>query len=146
MPENFERYWDKNVKGINKLQVEWHRKNPDCLSMMMEELPEMTIGTDKFKSTLLTHLTCRDKVGIEFESASIEHIDGAINIYFDESIENRGKAQLSEKVEAKPRAHLFRMENIPLSSLLPITYSFFKSKILVKDWFKDQFNFKSIQE
>lgn len=40
LPTNQDRYWDKKVRGIDKLQVEWHRKNPDSLSMMMEELPE----------------------------------------------------------------------------------------------------------
>lgn len=146
LPENIDRFWDKKIKGIDKLQVEWHRKSADVLSMMMEELPEMTLGSDKFKSSLLIHLTCRDKVGVEFEKAIIEHIDGALNVFFGDSIENRGKSVLSDKVKAEPRMHLFRIENIPLSALLPMTYSFFKAKTLVKDWFDDQFDIKKETE
>lgn len=146
LPENIARFWDRRIKGIDKLQVEWHRKNPDLLSMMMEELPEMTLGNDKFKTSLLIHLTCRDKVGVDFEKATIEHIDGALNVYFGNSIESRGKSRLSDKVPADPRMHLFRIENIPLSTLLPMTYSFFRAKTLVKDWFEDQFNIKPLDE
>ena len=52
---------------------------------------------------------------------------------------------LSDKVKAEPRMHLFRIENIPLSALLPMTYSFFKAKTLVKDWFDDQFDIKKMR-
>lgn len=142
LPENYDRYWDKMVRRIDKLQIEWHRKSSDLLTMMMEELPEMAVGEDKFKSSLLLHLTCRNKVGDAFEDATIEHIDGALNVYFGDSIALRGQSELSDKIDANPRTHLFRLENIPLVALLPLAYSFFKAKTLVKDWFKDQFNIK----
>jgi hypothetical protein len=146
LPENIDRFWDRKVKCIEKLQIEWHRKSEDLLSMMMEELPEMSLGNGKFKSSLLIHLTCRDKVGKNFNEAIIEHIDGALNVFFGNSIKDRANSKLSDKVKATLRIHLFRIENVHLNALLPIAYSFFEAKTLVKDWFKDQFNINNKQQ
>lgn len=140
--DHLENYIDYAIKGISRLEVHFHRDNSGLLSGLIEEIstkPE--IGNYIVNRSI--HLTSIEPIGTSWVSALTEHIDGAINIYVGQRINERIKVTLeSGRVcDATFRTHLFRIEHAPLKSILPLSEMFFLSKALVNDWTCDMFAF-----
>jgi hypothetical protein len=130
--------WENLVKRISRLEIAANRKEDNYLSMMMEELC-------KKNKTLMVgkciHLDTHDKIGCSYDAAIINHIDLAINIYFDNDAINRQNNTLrgnATTTNATYRTHLLRIENIPLKELPRIAFEFFDSSILTLEWYLSQ--------
>jgi len=130
------RWWDYS-HGYGRLEVVFKR-NRDSLSCMIEEIPREMSG--RVLRGLCLHATCPDEVGTKFDDATAEHIDGAVNYYFDSDATTRinGSIQYSE-CDASCRTHLFRINKVKLRELINISHLFFGATTLVSDWLGDQF-------
>lgn len=142
---NYQDYYDFNVLGIRKLQVSVRRLNASVrnggnLQMMIEELTKIYETTDKSKSYMIgrmIHLDTDAKTGNSFKDAVLNHIDLAENLYVGEAAYIRDSQDLSKDhhiVDAVPRTHLLRVNDIPFESIFKFAYAFFKSKQLVDEW------------
>lgn len=128
--------------GEITLQTFFKRDNNGLLSGSIEELTPI-----KYDNVLITrylHLTSTSPIGEKWEKANLAHIDGAINVYFDDNANKRQTKHLDEKVKSECRTHLFRIENIPITELLTISKLFFKGLAIVEEWEEDSFS--SIQQ
>ncbi|MCJ2163539.1 MULTISPECIES: hypothetical protein [unclassified Pseudodesulfovibrio] len=132
------QYWDYH-QGFGKLEVVFKR-NGDDLSCMIEELPREADG--RVLTSLCLHATSKCPVDTDWNDAVADHIDGAIQFYFDERALERFDSNISvAECDASCRTHLFRIEETSLSNLLPIAKMFFQAESLLKDWVDDQFRF-----
>lgn len=137
LSQHNDHFWEYRVRGIRRLEVAWSNRD-GCLSLMAEELryvsPIILLGR-------CIHLTVDNMAGKSWDSALASHIDGAINVYFDADSELRFISSLTEgkSTDATIRTHLFKVLDIPLKSLIPISMLFFKSKTLSNEWLQDQF-------
>lgn len=143
---NYQDYYDFNVLGIRKLQVSVRRQNANernggNMQMMIEELSKIYETTDKSKSYMIgriIHLDTDAKTGTPFKDAILNHIDLAENLYIGDAAYLRDSQDLSQGdhriVDAEPRTHLLRVNNIPFESVFKFAYAFFKSKQLVDEW------------
>lgn len=135
--------WDY-YQGYGKLEVVFKRYK-NTLSCMIEELPREMSG--RVLTGLCIHATCDCPVGTNWNEAVADHIDGAVNYYFDETALERLESNISTaECKASCRTHLFRVEDIKLSNLLPISNLFFNAESLVQDWIKDQFSLVKINK
>lgn len=119
------------------LQTLFKRDNCGLLSGSLEEL-----GPIDSSNTLISkyiHLTSNSEIGTDWNEGVLAHIDGAINVYFDENAKIRLSKKLNEKVPSNCRTHLFRIDNIPITELLPISKLFFTGIALVEEWESDSF-------
>jgi len=137
--ENIQQYWDREVKGLGRLEVAFRRDNSGLLSCMIEELPRL--NQRGFIVGYCLHLTSESPVGTAWTEGTTTHIDGAINLYFDGREHERIRSTLEQGkvVDANCRTHLFRVDDAPLRTLLPIAQQFFRSECLVEEWIRDQF-------
>lgn len=143
---NYQDFYDFNVLGIRKLQVSVRRQNASernggNLQMMIEELTKIYEATDKSKSYMIgrmIHLDTDAKTGASFKDAVLNHIDLAENLYIGDAACLRDSQDLSQGdhrvVDAEPRIHLLRVNDIPFESVFKFAYAFFKSKQLVDEW------------
>lgn len=137
LSEQIDHSWEYRIRGIRRLEVVWTNRK-GCLSLMAEELryisPTILLGR-------CIHLTVDTIRGKTWESALVSHIDGAINVYFDNDCESRLMSSLTDgkSTDATIRTHLFKVLEIPLNALIPISMMFFKSNILTYEWIEDQF-------
>lgn len=142
---NYQDFYDFNVLGIRKLQVSVRRQNASQrnggnLQMMIEELTKIYETTDRSNSYMIgrmIHLDTDAKTGTSFKDAVLNHIDLAENLYVGEAAYIRDSQDLSKDhhiVDAIPRTHLLRVNNIPFESVFKFAYAFFKSKQLVDEW------------
>jgi hypothetical protein len=136
-----DRYWDYHVRGVRRLDVVAKRNSSGNLSMMIEEL-----SSPNNENSLLIgrciHLDTDSSYGDEFTSAILNHLDLAINVYEGGNVEsrfNRNLAAGTKVTDATFRTHLFRIEGIPLTIVLPYCLMFFQSKSLTGEWISDQF-------
>lgn len=120
-----------------QLQTLFKRDNNNSLSGSIEELK---IAKDNMLIARHLHLTSDSPIGTNWDEGILSHIDGAINVYFDKNIKKRLKHHLDFKVKADCRTHLFRIDNIPITELLPIAKLFFKGLALVEEWESDSFS------
>lgn len=132
----FENGFDEE-KNKYILQTFFKRDNSGILSGSIEEL--QTLQSDNTFVSKHIHLTSDSEVGTKWEEGNLAHIDGAINVYFDDNAKDRLSKNLKEKVPANCRTHLFRIDNIPITELLPIAKLFFKGLALVEAWENDSF-------
>lgn len=131
------QFWDY-TQGYGRLEVVFKR-NEDSLSCMIEELPREPNG--RVLAGLCLHATTNCPIGTNWKDAIADHIDGAVNYYFDERALERLESNISvAECSASCRTHLFRIENIKLSNLLQISKLFFQASSLWEDWIKDQFH------
>lgn len=137
---NTDQIWEYGVLRVRRLEVSARRKNDGTLSMMIEELQKLTDGHWMGRCI---HLDTKAAVGDLSENAVLMHLDLAINMYFDERIEERWKQNLAtdgKVIDASCRTHLFRIEEVPFNSVLEFAKMFFKSSVLLSEWYADQFN------
>lgn len=139
--DDIDRYWDYHVRGVRRLDVVAKRNSSGNLSMMIEEL-----SYPNHENSLLIgrciHLDTDSLYGTEFTSAILNHLDLAINVYEGDAVEARFDSNLAagnKVTDATFRTHLFRIENIPLTIVLPYCLMFFQSKSLTGEWISDQF-------
>jgi len=106
---------------------------------MMEEIPRRC--GKNFIIGYCLHLTSESPVGTDWDAGVAAHIDGAINIYTDDRIDERweNSFQNGKACDATFRTHLFRADYIPLKAIIPIAWMFFRSRSLLTDWLSDQF-------
>ncbi len=147
-PDNRQRYWEYNAKHVRRLEYHARKdntRNPEYLSMMLEELilhedkarPERT-----FIEGRMIHLDTAAKYGQPFGTARLMHIDIALNYYFDEAAGQRLAQNLAnggKTVDATMRTHLFRVDDVAMMWLFRFAYAFFKSGTLLDEWVKYQF-------
>ena len=119
------------------LQTFFKRDNNNLLSGSIEEMK--MLKSDNTLVSKYLHLTSTSIVGTEWCDGVLAHIDGAVNVYFDDNAKDRLSKNLKEKVQADYRTHLFRIDNIPITELLPIAKLFFKGLALVEEWESDSF-------
>jgi hypothetical protein len=137
---NTDHIWDYGAKKIRRLEVSAQRKNDGTLSMMIEELQKLSDGHWMGRCI---HLDTKSAVGMPSAKAVLMHLDLAINMYFDETIKERWNQNLAsggKVVDATCRTHLFRIEEVPFDSVLEFARMFFKSSVLLSEWYADQFN------
>lgn len=138
-----QNYWDFRVLKVRRLEVSAQRKNDGTLSMMIEELQKLSDGHWMGRCI---HLDTKGAIGEPSAKAVLMHLDLAINMYFDENIEKRWNQNLAsggKVVDATCRTHLFRIEEVPFNSVLEFARMFFKSSVLLSEWYADQFNLYS---
>lgn len=138
--ENPLQYWELHIKNINRLEVIAKRNNSGNLSMMIEEITG--IDHNGILIGRMIHLDSDNEYGHDFENAILNHLDLAINIYEGENAKNRLNDNLANgnrTTDASYRTHLLRIEDIPFKGLFGFVTSFFRSKILINEWFEDQF-------
>lgn len=139
--DDIDRYWDYHVRGVRRLDVIAKRNSSGNLSMMIEELSYPA----NERSLLIgrcVHLDTDSPYGEEFTSAVLNHLDLAINVYEADEVESRFDSNLAagtKVTDATFRTHLFRIENIPFTIVLPYCLMFFQSKALMGEWISDQF-------
>ncbi len=137
-----ESYWEFWVRGVRRLEVHSERRKEEYLTMMVEELVDLR-RTNGYLLGRCLHWDTRSRVGEPVSTALTEHLDLSINIYTGEHAERRMAQNLDSGVrveDANPHTHLLRIERVPVVSLLGFAMEFFTSKVLLKDWVRDQFS------
>lgn len=135
-----QQYWEYRFRGIRKLETIASRDNKGHLSMMLEEINVRDINNG-FIIGRCIHLDTNDPVGTPFDESILNHLDLAINVYSEATINVRLQETLAKGkiVDASYRTHLLRIENIPFASLFLFAQTFFLSTVLVREWLEDQF-------
>ena len=131
--ENQTQFWEFKIKGLRKLEISAKRENNLNLKMTLEEL---SVDGNGIVGRMI-HLDSNCRPGTPADKCLLNHLDLAINYYLDDSAKTRMAQKLSDGgrvVDASNRIHLFRIENIPLSSVLAYVDMFFESTILKKEW------------
>lgn len=144
--ENMKQYWELHVKNILRLEVVAKRNNNGNLSMMIEEITG--IDGKGLRFGRMIHLDTDSPYGTDFENATLNHLDLAINVYEGENAVSRGDDNLAsgdKTIDASFRTHLLRVENIPFKALFGFVTSFFKSQTLINLWLEDQFQMPPIE-
>jgi len=128
--------------GYGRLEVVFKRHGSEnILSFMAEELPRSESG--RVLRGLCLHATCKHPPGTPWDDAVADHIDGAVNYYFDyRALERLDSDIFTAECDASCRTHLFRINNVKLSHLIPISKLFFDAQSLWEDWIRDQFRLK----
>ena len=137
-PETECQFMEYRISGIRRLEIRAGRKSPDYLSMMIEELTRdddpmgMMIGR-------CVHLDTDQPNGTPIEDVKVAHLDIAINVYEGETRAERTSGRLRDGkiTDATFRTHLFRVEGVPLFTVLPICAAFFRSTVLMSEWMRD---------
>lgn len=139
-----QKYNDRYLKKVKRLDVIAKRSNDGNLSMMLEEL-SYEMEDHGLLIGRCIHLDTDYIIGSNFEETKLNHLDCAINIYSGDNIVKRMDENLAhgEKVtKANPRIHLIRINDIPFKELLNIAFLFFKSITLTREWVDSQFKHK----
>ena len=129
---NQTNYWEYNFKHLRKLEISAQRENNNNLKMSLEELSVDSAGI----IGRMIHLDSDSPSGTPADKCILNHLDLAINYYLNESANTRMSQRLSDGkvIDASVRTHIFRIEGIPLSSVLCFVDMFFESTILKKEW------------
>ena len=139
-PSTRDEYWEYHVRGVRSLEVHARRDSSGNLSMMLEE-----VAADRSSSGALigrcVHLDTDARPGTEQHAAPLNHLDLAINVYFDDAAIRRTRTRLSDgRVEdASVRTHLLRVEGVPFAAIAEFARQFFSSSVLLREWMQDQF-------
>lgn len=142
---NTQDYWDYYIKGVRGLQVLASRDNKGNLVMTLEELSEKCFILDPTKKIVtgrMIHLDTDAPIGTPFRNARLNHLDLALNYYFDAAADRRLAENLAtgQRIEdATERTHIARIEDIAFPELFFAAYGFFQSKILLDEWKDSQF-------
>lgn len=137
--DDVDAYVEYHVKGFRKLETITQRKDPDHLTMMLEELQLLRNG---LLIGRCIHLDTSAPTGTPPEQATVLHVDLAINVYTDAKVDARLSSQMNnaEKEKASFRTHLLRAEKVPFDVLIPLSFMFFGSNLLKLDLFTNQFS------
>jgi len=108
--------------------------------MMIEEISEKK-EYESYYIAKCIHLDSDNMVGTTIDNAILNHIDLAINIYDTETYAVRKIQSLAygRVVDATLRTHLLRIEKIPFNVLINLSYLFFESQYLTREWILEQF-------
>ncbi len=133
------RYREYECRHFGKMEILFRRNHNGMLSGMMEEIHRP--HECRFILGRCVHLTSNSPVGDSWDGAVATHIDAAINVYVDDDKDQRWASRLDkgQKVDATFRTHVLRLDEVPLRTVLPIAERFFKSEVLLEEWFLDQF-------
>lgn len=146
--DNYQQYWEKYIKKIDRLEIKANRGPDDLLSVLIEEVS--TIDGNGLMINRVIHMDTNAPLGTKFEDTTLAHLDIAIYLYKDENALKRSKIKINEGIrseDADYKCHLIRVENISFKSLFGFSELFLKSKTLLYEWINDQFeNYKLEQE
>jgi len=136
--DDLQAFWDYRVRGVRRLEASAVRREPDMLSMMLEELQ---VGGDDELFGRCIHLDTHDVEGHTPDTARLAHLDLAINIYDGTDRQSRMKQHLRNgKVQdASRRTHLLRTEGVGLNDLIPVCERFFRSSRLTHEMISSEF-------
>ncbi|MFO0680521.1 MAG: hypothetical protein U0234_00655 [Sandaracinus sp.] len=133
-----DQYWEYNVRCVRSLEVYAERDKTENLSMMIEELSQERRAARMMGRCI--HLDTDAEPGSPASTATLNHLDLAINVYLDEAAARRKPMRLSDgKVEdASTRTHLLRIESVPFAATAEFVRQFFQSTVLFDEWARDQ--------
>jgi hypothetical protein len=131
----FAGYWDYHVRMVRRLEIYAKRRDDDYFSMMIEEIPSPDEDNELMIARCI-HLDTRCPVGTPFGQIKLQHLDLAINVYEGPHRQERFGETLQGGMvrDATFRTHLFRIENVPLSTLFIFCGSFLQSNVLLGEW------------
>jgi hypothetical protein len=137
--DDIDAFVEYHVHGLRKLETIAQRKEPHHLTMMLEELE---VRRDGLLIGRCIHLDTSAPVGTPPSEAKVLHVDLAINVYRGALAAERLSSAMNdaEKVKTPIRTHLLRAEQVPFDVLTLLSFMFFKSHILRKDLFMNQFD------
>lgn len=138
LKDNPEQYREYHLGGLRRLEVHAIRREADYLSMMIEELPAADAPHGLMVGYGL-HLDTRAVCGTPIGEARLQHLDLALNVYTGRDRDLRAADSLQEgrAWDATYRTHLYRIEDIPFAALFSIAPMFFRSQVLIAEWFQD---------
>jgi hypothetical protein len=134
------KYWEYSILKIRSLEIYAQRNNSGNLSMMIEEVKDYKEFDEYFIAKCI-HLDTSNGIGTDIDNAVLNHIDLAINVYDKDVFKERSNQSLSDGriVDATYRIHLLRLENVPFKLLVNLSYLFFDTQTLTKEWILEQF-------
>ena len=105
---------------------------------MMEELE--TRSEDLMTGRCI-HWDTAATYGTSPADAKVMLVDLAINVYTGSQVKDRLEAKMNEaeKVKTPVRTHLLRVEKVSLEIIRLLSFMFFRSNVLKRDLFQDQF-------
>lgn len=135
--ETADRYWERYVKGIFKIDFSI-KESSGKIFLSVEELCDREIKSDILIGRHI-HLDLEASQGQPLLSQTLGHIDLAINIYQGVKAKERIETQLAEgkKVKATSRSHLLRLNGVPATYLFALATTFFHGTHLTFDWIRD---------
>lgn len=133
-----EQFWEYRVQHIRRLEVTARRREPDYLSMMIEELPTSDDPSGLMVGRCI-HLDTRAVIGTPMTEARLQHLDLAINVYqgADRALRMADTLQDGKVRDATFRTHLLRVEEVPFPALFQFAEMFLRSRILLREWVTD---------
>jgi hypothetical protein len=139
-PQTVLEFWDYEVRHIRRLEVNVARDGRGTLSLLIEELSHIDPATQQLLGYCL-HLDTVDPVGTSFAASTLLHLDLAINLYECQRAAEREAATLRDgvNVEATSRTHIFRINNVPFTSLPGFCRRFFRAASLADEYLHAQF-------
>lgn len=107
---------------------------------MIEELPRSDDPNGLMVARCI-HLDTRDPAGTPLKDVKLQHLDLAINVYFNDDRTKRfeGSLQNGKVQDATFRTHLFRIEDTPFASLFDYCEMFLRSRVLLSEWLNELF-------
>lgn len=135
---NLDHFYEYRLQGIRSLECHAKRENGGRLSMMVEELSELSSHEGRKVVGRCLHLDTLAPQGTPVHKAPVKHLDLAINVFYDEVADQRMAVQMSQgMVDASVRTHLLRIEDIPFTASLEFARHFFRSDLLLAEWIGD---------
>ena len=140
-PATRDEYWEYHVRGVRSFEVHAKRDSSGNLSMMLEEVAEARTSNGTLIGRCV-HLDTDALPGTDQHAAPLNHLDLAINVYFDDATTRRKETRLCDgRVEdASVRTHLLRVEGVPFAAIAEFARQFFHSSVLLQEWMRDQFS------
>ncbi|WP_418639540.1 hypothetical protein [Winogradskyella sp.] len=139
--ENLEQYWEKHIKRVVRLEIKANRGPDGLLSMLLEEIT--SIDNNGLMINRVIHMDTDAPYGTRFNETTLKHLDIAVYVYKDHNAQKRMNTNINKGIrsdDADYKCHLLRIDNIPFKSVFGISYLFLKSKTLLFEWLKDQFD------
>ena len=136
--DDVESYIEYHVRGFRKIETITSRREPNYLTMMLEELEQRS---DQLLIGRCIHLDTEAPYGTVPSEAKLKHLDLAINVYSGPLVKARLEAEMNDaaKVKTPVRTHLLRIEGAPVEILPLLCFMFFKSHQLRLDLLCNQF-------
>ena len=143
LEDNPHKYFERNDRGIFRLEGCYERRGDGYFEMMVEELKkeEHTFLEDEYYIIgRIIHLDSFEDGEKGFD-AKLEHIDLAVNLYKGNAAFNRKNKRLenrSAKEKYTLSSHILRLDDARLSDLILFS-TFFESKYLQDEWINGMF-------
>ena len=136
---NIDDYWTYRVRGIRKLDTGARRRGQN-LSFLIEEIA-VDPATEGGLIGRTLHLDTGAPPGTDSATATLNHLDLAINVYDKSAAAKRRNEDLrhGKVTDATYRTHLLRIEGVSLSCLFDYATMFLVSASLRREWLHHEF-------